>query len=399
MRQVIFLFDVDGVLVKPYGYRRAVQATLDFFAGQCGFDSLYPGEDTLLTFEAHGISSEWDFIPILLAGALDAIQEQYPGLELPGDLLDACRVVRAQQIAPPVVKYLPLIEAIAHWKEETTAAHQPAVTYAEAAYQLSRQGRLFSRLTGRSLLESVLAGSREIEFSIAVQVFQQFTLGSREYEQVYGLRGLVRSPSLLKQHDAPLLSPALAGRLLDLWRHGSVALAAYTARPSLPAGKNSRRSLYYSPEAEAGLQLAGLEEIPLVGQGEVWRVCELTGRTVAELAKPQPAQALGAIGAAIRREALTALQAAERFYRAGDDGYFRDLTGLEIHVFEDTAGGLRAVQQAAKDLEATGIPVRVVFRGIAQDAQKQAALEKAGAVVYPDVNAAVIAALQDGLLR
>lgn len=64
----IFLFDIDGVLVEPAGYRAAVHATLRHFLAPAGIPAcLLPDDEILQDFEASGLTSEWDMVPVRLA--------------------------------------------------------------------------------------------------------------------------------------------------------------------------------------------------------------------------------------------------------------------------------------------------------------------------------------------
>ena len=47
MEPTVFLFDVDGVLVKPGGYRAAVRATVNYFTRQLNLGDLSPSDETV----------------------------------------------------------------------------------------------------------------------------------------------------------------------------------------------------------------------------------------------------------------------------------------------------------------------------------------------------------------
>ncbi len=66
---------------------------------------------------------------------------------------------------------------------------------------------------------------------------------------------------------------------------------------------------------------------------------------------------------------------------------------LEITVFEDSVGGIRGVREAAALLAAAGVSAGVAARGIADSAEKKAALQADGVEVWQDVNAAIAATL------
>ncbi len=153
------------------------------------------------------------------------------------------------------------------------------------------------------------------------------------------------------------------------------------------------KNLSYSPEANLALESLGLEAIPLVGYGQVMQLAEATGANPASYAKPSPIQGLGALGAAVTRDERRAMQAAERWVRQGDPGLFAGLPPLEIHVFEDSPGGMGAVRKGVDMLAGAGVPARLRLWGVTTSPVKQAALVEAGAVCYGDVNEAVEGAL------
>ena len=74
MSQTVFLFDIDGVLVEPHGYRLATQAVLKHFTGRMGIDEQYPGDEMMDYFDSRNIISEWDVSGLCMAAILDAIQ-------------------------------------------------------------------------------------------------------------------------------------------------------------------------------------------------------------------------------------------------------------------------------------------------------------------------------------
>jgi len=389
----VFLFDLDGTLVEPRGYRLALEAALNRFTRRMGIGDQYPGEETISLFEAQNVTSEWDILPLCLSAILDALLDGGPALELPGDLLQACDTLRACEAAPPRVDYPALALRLG-------AQFQEGQLFSELALALCRPeaaNPLFPRLQGHPLLEALLGRTRDVRASPVTRIFQQFVLGSEVYEQIYGLPWELPTPcpSFLRAYDRPLLEASLREALLARWQEGSLDLAAFTIRPSLLRGEQPSRGLPYSPEAEFVLRDLGLEAIPLVGYGQVCRLAEIAGISPSQAAKPSTIQALGAIGAAITRDELQAMLAAERWVNYGESAHFAGLPALEIHVFEDSAASIRAVRQAAGMLSGICIPAEVHAWGIAHNPAKAAALQAAGATVCADVNEAVQAALMN----
>jgi hypothetical protein len=108
--------------------------------------------------------------------------------------------------------------------------------------------------------------------------------------------------------------------------------------------------------------------------------------------KPAPIHALAAIGAALCGDEKSGLLGAHALVEEGRlQAPFAEVVdqGISVTVFEDSAGGVQAVERGAEMLRAAGAECRFAARGIATHPEKCANLEKVGASVFPDVNAAL----------
>ena len=98
----IILFDVDGVLITPGGYRKALNDTIASFLGELGQPQLQPDESVFEHFEALGITSEWDMVPLFLCMCLQALCETQQLQSDWGSLDEAIQALRgAVLIARP----------------------------------------------------------------------------------------------------------------------------------------------------------------------------------------------------------------------------------------------------------------------------------------------------------
>jgi hypothetical protein len=390
MSERVFLFDVDGVLVDPIGYRKVTAATIGYFAERMGAGERYPGDEVMEEFEARSITSEWDICALCLAGLLNAAQAAHPEDRLPGDLMEACEAIRGWGSGVPDVDTAAIAERLAF-------DFQTGLTFAEEAYRLSQPGQpgpLFPRLAGHALLEQVLAHSRDVVRSPVTRIFQEFAIGSKAFTETYLLPAAIQSEALLGVYDRPLLDKDLAALVRRGWENGQIHPVAYTVRPSLVRQSEKTTELACSPEAEMALEMVGLEGIPLVGYGQVCQLAQSSGLPADQIAKPSMIHALGAIGAAVTRDAARAMMDAARW--AGESaapGIFGNLPGLDITVFEDSPWSIRAVQQAGELLMGMGTPARVSAYGISRSPVKVMALLETGAVCVPDINTALRRAL------
>jgi len=192
-----------------------------------------------------------------------------------------------------------------------------------------------------------------------------------------------------------LLTPGMRARLQASCAEGRVRVALYTARPSLPPAGVDGPTTGYSPEAEAARCLVGLDNYPLIGMGSMRWLAQRVGEEVGRLVKPSPVQALAAVGAAASGEERLALEAALGLCRNSE--LIPPLaipTLVMVHVFEDSTGGIAAVESAVAALRAAGVAAHCQAYGIVpSDGPKAEAMAARGVATYPTVNEAVQAAL------
>ena len=393
----VFLFDIDGVLVAPLGYRAAVQAGLNyFFRDMKVSESLLPDEEIIAGFEAIRVTSEWDMVPICLAAVIDSWLAAHPESRLPAQLSGALQ--RIGQLTPSIWSPNPFsYKSIQRRLQDRIL---PGEYPADAALRIARSGEapaLFPHLAGSPLLAGILAYSRDLDRSITTRVFQHFTLGSVAYQTAYQRPPALQTDSLLAKFDRPLLPAELSQEVLSRRTQGEIYPAAFTMRPSLaPDGVETIQPHNYVPEAEIALALVQLTGISLIGYGRVLYQAGLLGLEPETLLKPSPFQAVAAIMAAISGNEKLAL--AEAFYVYANIKQdlvtiFKPGDHFQVHVFEDLAGGIEAGLRAAELLEAFGVSIRVIAYGIATHPDKLDALQRAGAEIYASTTQAVQTAL------
>ena len=402
-RRVAFIFDIDGVLVEPRGYIEAVRATQAYFtrAMRLGDGVLVDG-DTYALFEACRVTSEWDMVPLALVILLEEIFERRPELgQIAG--LDAC--IQAIQQLPPAslpdkIDYRSSIQALGRSiKPGIYPARQILMSekrkLQDPKASSDQAPPLFPALARSPVMEILLAQTRDVGRSPTTRLFQQFSLGSQAFMQTYHLKPDVETAGYLLEYDRPLISQGLSNALIRLNQAGKLALCAYTLRPSLPPHEAQVEPTGYSPEAEMALDLVNLPAIPLIGYGRIQNLAEQTGRPAEEMTKPSPVQAIAAILAALTGRELSSLQAALRIYQGGplasDVPVSED--EISVHIFEDSAGGIEAMQSAGKILEQYGMRVQIHPYGIGGNPEKEASLRRLQVPIFPATEPAVEAAL------
>lgn len=401
MPERIFLFDLDGVLIQPGGYRAAVRATLKYFAERLGVGPQLLDEETISIFESQGITSEWDMVPISLAILLDQIAAC--SADLPRwDTIDAAILEAAgNAIHIERVDFAATIRKLPFYLAPPLAPSDAILR----TIQQSGRNELFPHLQGEEILQDLFGRTRELTRCATSVVFQNYILGDRLFTETYGTRALFYGESYLDQFDRVEMSDEWRIRILREVQANFIKAAAITARPSLPPVKLTGGMNGYSPEAEQALRLAGLSGIPFIGYGSIQYLAQQLQQSPENLLKPSPVQALAALRVAMGDETWPALVEAAKLAGISTDGlnavhsdpqadHFRVGSEFSIHIFEDSPIGIQATQGAAEILKKSGLNIRQYAWGITQNEDKKAALQQLGARVYRDINQALDAAFE-----
>ncbi len=359
----ILLLDADGVMVQPAGYREALRATVNYFV-----DSPLPlEEESLAELEKRQITSEWDMAPLLIAAYWNDVLSRQPMPELPGDVNSAARYIKRQRN----------VDAPAH--VSVPEFHlQPGKYPARSAYESD----CFPNLVD-PLRMDLLTGSRSVQKSPTTRILQHFTLGSEHFQETYNLPAEVDTDSLLLRFDRTPITDEVRAKL----RQPGNQLVGFTNRPSGPPREMGHIMDGYAPEAEFALELAGLQDIPMISHGRLKYLASLHGLDAATLEKPSPFHALAAVLAAWTGEELMALQAANHWYETNSlNGKFVRLPrAFELIVVVDTLGGIRSVRAASEIFQASGFDVRFRPFGLTLgNDTKASAFEKANVPYYSD---------------
>ena len=377
--RTLILFDVDGVLVHPVGYKKALHDTLDYFAAQMGLGGLGLDDHEIGVFEACGITNEWDSGALCLSTILLAALSERPDLRR-ATLDETLAAVRAAGLRIARPDFTTLAREIV---QRNTDHQVPAALGLTLLADRTDAANL-------PLLSALLGDVYSLE-TPTTRVFQTHTLGSEHFAAAYGQPAPLERESYLKTHDIPLLDAAHRDHLLQ-WAaqpgHGAVIL---TARPSLPpADLPDESGSGYAPEAELAAELVGLHgRLPLIASGRVGWLAQRNRRVVADYVKPSPVQALAAIGAAASGVESAALEAAADLYERDIlSGPLAALAGgfTRVIVFEDAVPGIRAVQLAVERLRAAGLSIAFEGIGVSSHTDKRAALAEIAVHVVDDVN-------------
>lgn len=359
----LLIFDMDGVLLKPLGYHRALQDTVRLAARSMGYGDIGLREDQIARFEALGISSEWHSSALCLATL--TLEKQKDGQSESQDFDPSSGDLDLEELFS-VIASQPM--------------GQPALERAKSAIEH------IAAKTGipPHLAIEIVSSSESIVNSTTMNIFQELILGSETFETIYQKKARFQTESYLMKFDLDLLTKESADKVLGWASQPGQGAAIMTNRPSigLPGGESA-------PDADMGASLVGLDTLPLVGFGEITWLAAQMGMDAGALAKPAWQHAMTAILAAggwTMEESLRYAGTSPETWRQAD---LQHLQGSTITVFEDTPGGLVSVQEAVNMLGNVDLQVEVRKIGIAAEEQKNLALAAQGAAVYPSLNRAL----------
>jgi len=359
----IVLLDLDGVLVQPGGYRTALRATVDHFIGPW----LDIHDEMLVDLENRGITSEWDMSPLLIASYWNDILSRQPMPDLASEVSAAAKEIHARRkVEEPKHLDVPEFTPVAGQYPSESALRAgcfPSIPY--------------------DLRKNLLTGTRDIQHSHTMQIFQQFTLGSRAFTDTYHLPAVVETDSYLSTYDKPNLDDEIRSRL----RKAHPYLAGFTSRPSYPPREVMGSNSGYAPEAELALELVGLSDIPLMAFGKLEYLARQYQLDPATLVKPSLIHALAGALAAWTGDEWLSLQAVNRWRETGSlNGAFHQLPkAFELIVVEDTMAGIRSVRSAGEVLSQSGFDVTLRPLGMtSNNPGKASAFEQAGVPYHQD---------------
>jgi len=354
----IILLDIDGVLVQPLGYRAALRATVQHFIGS----DIEIEEEVITDLEKHGITSEWDMVPLIIASHWNSILLQQSMQNLSDDVFVAAREIQSQRKVDGSIN-VPVFDPV--------AGQYPAQTAYEAD--------LFSSMP-EHLRKNLLTETRNVHKSHSMRIFQHYTLGSIHFEKTYNMQPEFETESYLLKYDRSNLDKNIRAVL----QGDGNKLIAFTARPSRPPREITESMPGYAPEAELALELVGLRGIPMIAFGKLVYIASQYNLDPAMLVKPSSFHALSGMLAALTGDELFALRATCEYQVTGVlNGLFADLPhSFELIVVEDTMGGIHSVRDAGDILRQSGFDVAVRAFGLTGGSMAKAAAFNAAKVPH-----------------
>lgn len=357
----IFIFDMDGVLIKPWGYHRALKETVRQAGISTGFGEVKLLDEQITQFEAVGISSEWHSSALCMA--LMALEKQK-------------RVPQRKDREQPIILDLEnMFAAIASQPMQDPALSRGISAIEKLAFQANVQADQACMLVKQS---------ESIEHSPTMKWFQELILGSKGYTSTYQKKPQFGTESYLKLYDKRLVNRPMAENILRWMENPDHGAVIMTRRPS-----SGPQGIAGAPDSNMGAEIVGLEDLPIVGYGELCWMAEKTGRKVGELSKPAREHALAAILVASGCSLEKSLAYFGKPPAEWEMSDFQILNNGTIFVFEDTPVGMIAVQKAGDLLTLLGLQIEVKKIGISDELSKRSSLSEQGAAVYTNINKAL----------
>ncbi|NIS82032.1 MAG: hypothetical protein GTO14_17895 [Anaerolineales bacterium] len=369
---IILLFDLDGVLLQPHGYQKALSDTVTQIAEALGFAGVHLSFDLIDRFESVGLTSEWDSSAACAALLLDRAWTHDPTLQLPTSL--PFNLPPQHNLPPPDFK------AFAQALGEA-GTNTPAM---DRARHLIVGNSKHSEAKKESL-RALMLGARDPQKAITYNLFQERILGSETYSETYNLMAHLDTESYLLSFDRPTLSLEERGRLENWLEAPDHFAAIFTNRPTpWPDGSQG------TPEGQLGVQLCNLSAIPIVGYGEMTWLSALHGERPEAFLKPSPIHTLAALQSALGKPPATAARSAvDLLHSDQGEEEWRVLDGCMVYVFEDSAKGFQSALGTRDTLASIGVTLELRFLGVGAGSAKGPALEATGARLYPSLGHAL----------
>lgn len=363
----ILLLDLDNVLLFSRGYRAALRGAVAYFGRRLGYPDIALSEDDIDVFEAVGMTAEWDSATVCVCLLLAQVWQYFPDYTV-GQDGDWKRPPEHRLPVPPFRAF------VAELKDCGLRGYGPIQA---AEDRIIRSNPSLWR-DQTKFLQALLHGTRQFDRSPIHRIVQEFNLGSRTYAEVYAVPPNLTVEGSLLTYDRPSLDEAQRDRLMRWTREPGNRAVVFTNRPSTPPD-----DAFDTPEAEIGMRATGLADLKVVGGGGLTWLGLKRSLPSGDLLKPSPTHALAGLRLALGDALREALESSAALALDGSlDPRWSDLNGAELHVFEDSAKGLRSAMKAVEILREHGISMAISLYGVSDRDPKRAALADAGAALF-----------------
>ncbi len=361
------LFDLDGVLLKPLGYQKALISSVERIGKALGAPHTSITKNQIAAFEALGVTNEWDSVAICTALILIEVWQADPSIRLQG-LNARLGVIHTK---PPDFDMF-----IKSFKNDT----EPP---GEAAYIKLITENPWLTGSQRDHLHEILFHCRDIYHSLTLPGHVESVLGSQAFHSQYRLEPQLNTDSFLLKYDQPKVNKKQQTALRKWLENDQHYAGIMTNRPSkAPDGYLS------APEAEMGIEVIGFDDLPYLGSGLLgWfssHHCQLPSFT---FQKPNPVHALGLLRMMTGEQPEYALKsAADLWLGRSNHKDWVFVENAQVVIFEDSAKGLNAGKAAQALLKTIEIDININLVGISQNPIKIKALQDSADRIIPSIS-------------
>ncbi len=342
-----------------------------------GYPNAVLTDDHIAAFESLGVTCEWYSGSLAVTYLYMLAKQQNSRLAFPKNLRPVPPINNNEELnLTPIFNTLEKVSM-------------------EGRDQLGRAAEVINKVALESHIRNneyagIVRASDTVKKSVTFRTFHELVLGSMKYQEAYVVPAILDTKSYLSLYDVPLINPTNALNIRS-WRQNEGNFASIlTNRPSLQIPGTPS-----TPEAEIGAELVGLQEVPIMGFGEILWLSQRLHVESTGLNKPHPLHALAALQVATGTPAKTSIiRAHNLIYDQGHPDNWKYLDGAEIYFFEDTVSGLISLERAAEILAVQGIHIKAHKIGISPNQVKRAALADHGARLFDDINQALDEVLQ-----
>ena len=392
MTQSILLFDLDGVLIYPGGYKAAFRATLKSLLLEMHVPFYMPTQEIYETFESVGIGSEWDMLPITFVIIMDHIIPLIPEIKDLHSIEDCIEVISKHDLPEETIEYRQIVKAISPLFSASDMPLNGLIEHISST-------EFLINIQNTPLLEGILTESRSIRNSLILRTFQNYVLGDKAFEKIYHQPAEFYTPSFIESFDRSLISSDSLDKINSLIQNPNTYPVISTLRTSAPPKEKCHSRDHFLNESDLALGLLDGFSPPIIGYGKIANLANEYGVPVESLIKPSPVQALGAIASAYSGKEWDALQWAYHIYKMQEmnlslneinDRFQIALPQqADIHIFEDANIGIVSCNDAVTLLSKLGYQYNYYLWGIALETQKIDALQNVGAKVFSSFDKAI----------
>lgn len=392
MPPIIVLFDLDGVLINPGGYRAAFSTVIQEFLEKSGLKNYKVPKNLPELFESHGVTNEWDMLPLTYAVTLDAAWTESSRKPDPKSFDEIYREKNEFISSGSTIDYKEKLQFLSQF---FSRQNSPALDILDACLN-GHQEEMFPALN-LPMIKEIFAFGSDLNQSKINILFQNYVLGDQVFQNVYRKTPQIITESYLRLFDKPNLESAQIKLIKDLAGQKIIHPAVLTSRPSLAPKQVQSLEEGYSPETEIAASILDINDFPLIGYGRIDYIAKKFHFNADRLIKPVPFQALAAILAAWFQDELFGLESTAKLFGLNSNvnqgsavSFLSSFPkNFDLHVYEDSFVGISSCQKALEILKSVGINAKLFSWGVAKNPEKIASLKSVGANIFENIGSAL----------